>query len=70
MWLSARVCGGAGLGGTTGCPWNSRRFFFQLDGDDGWGPGDRYALNFGGGTGYGFLSQDRCEGRFFWDCVL
>jgi hypothetical protein len=43
------------------------RFFFQLDGGDGWRAGDPYALNFGGGTGYGFLSQDRREGRFFWD---
>jgi hypothetical protein len=45
------------------------RFFFQLDGGEGSGPDDPYALNFGGGTGYGFLSQDQREGRFFWDCV-
>jgi hypothetical protein len=46
-------------------PW---RFFFQLDGSDGW---DRepYALNFGGGTGYAYLSRDEREGRFLWDCV-
>jgi hypothetical protein len=43
------------------------RFFFQLDGGEGWGPHDLYELNFGGGTGYGFLTQDRREGRFFWD---
>lgn len=43
------------------------RFFFQLDGGEGHAPSDPYALNFGGGTGYGFLSQDRREGRFFWD---
>jgi hypothetical protein len=43
------------------------RFFFQLDGGEGWGPHDLYALNFGSGTGYGFLSQDCREGRFFWD---
>ncbi|WP_432825170.1 hypothetical protein [Dactylosporangium sp. CA-092794] len=45
------------------------RFFFQLDGGDGSGPEDPYALNFGGGTGYAFVSPDRREGRFFWDCV-
>lgn len=45
------------------------RFHFQLDGGEGQGPDDSYALNFGGGTGYAFLSPDRCEGRFFWDCV-
>lgn len=44
------------------------RFFFQLDGAEGSGD-DSYALNFGGGTGYAFLSQDEREGRFFWDCV-
>ena len=44
------------------------RFFFQLDGSEGWGE-DAFALNFGGGTGYAFLSQDQREGRFFWDCV-
>lgn len=46
-------------------PW---RFFFQLDGREGW-DGEPYALNFGGGTGYAFLSPDRREGRFYWDCV-
>jgi hypothetical protein len=46
----------------------SWRFFFQLDGAEGWGE-DAFALNFGGGTGYAFLSQDQREGRFFWDCV-
>jgi hypothetical protein len=44
------------------------RFFFQLDGAEGWGD-DLYALNFGGGTGYAFLSQNEREGRFLWDCV-
>ncbi|WP_239160807.1 hypothetical protein [Virgisporangium ochraceum] len=47
---------------------DSWRFFFQLDGAEGWGE-DAFALNFGGGTGYAFLSQDQREGRFFWDCV-
>lgn len=47
---------------------DSWRFFFQLDGAEGWGK-DAFALNFGGGTGYAFLSQDQREGRFFWDCV-
>ena len=46
-------------------PW---RFFFQLDGSEGW-DGEPYALNFGGGTGYAYLSPDEREGRFFWDCV-
>ncbi|MEV4713261.1 hypothetical protein [Micromonospora sp. NPDC049374] len=45
------------------------RFHFQLDGGEGHGPDDPYALNFGGGTGYSFLSPDLREGRFFWDCV-
>jgi hypothetical protein len=44
------------------------RFFFQLDGGEGWHD-DAYALNFGGGTGYAFLSDDELEGRFYWDCV-
>jgi hypothetical protein len=44
------------------------RFFFQLDDCEGWGD-DLYALNFGGGTGYAFLSPDEREGRFYWDCV-
>lgn len=43
------------------------RFFFQLDGSEGWEPDEPYALNFGGGTGYAFLSPDLREGRFFWD---
>jgi hypothetical protein len=46
-------------------PW---RFFFQLDGSEGW-DGEPYALNFGGGTGYAYLSHDEREGRFHWDCV-
>lgn len=46
----------------------SWRFFFQLDGAEGWGE-DAFALNFGGGTGYAFLSRDQREGRFCWDCV-
>ena len=46
-------------------PW---RFFFQLDGAEGWDD-DPYALNFGGGTGYAYLSEDGAEGRFYWDCV-
>jgi hypothetical protein len=45
------------------------RFFFQLDGCEGADPADPYALNFGGGTGYAFISADGLEGRFFWDCV-
>jgi hypothetical protein len=45
------------------------RFFFQLDGGERQGPDGLYAPNFGGGSGYGFLSPDRREGRFFWDCV-
>ncbi|AEV85045.1 hypothetical protein ACWT_4021 [Actinoplanes sp. SE50] len=55
-------------------PWTSEvlddswRFFFQLDGSDGWG-GNPFTLNFGGGTGYAFLSEDLREGRFYWDCV-
>jgi hypothetical protein len=44
------------------------KFFFQLDGSEGWGD-DLYALNFGGGTGYAYLSGDELEGRFRWDCV-
>ncbi|HJP74159.1 MAG TPA: hypothetical protein VJ914_07820 [Pseudonocardiaceae bacterium] len=48
-----------------GPPW---RFFFQLDGAEGWDD-DAYALNFGGGTGYAYLSPDGIEGRFYWDCV-
>lgn len=47
-----------------GSPW---RFFFQLDGGEG--QSDDYALNFGGGTGYAFVSPDGREGRFYWDCV-
>ncbi|GIE31308.1 hypothetical protein Ait01nite_043530 [Actinoplanes italicus] len=43
-------------------------FFFQLDGAEGIDE-DAYALNFGGGTGFAFLSRDEREGRFFWDCV-
>jgi hypothetical protein len=46
-------------------PW---RFLFQLDGGEGW-LDDPYALNFGGGTGYAFVSPDEMEGRFYWDCV-
>jgi hypothetical protein len=42
------------------------RFFFQLDGGEGWGD-EPYSLNFGGGTGYAFLSPDENEGRFYWD---
>ena len=45
------------------------RFHFQLDHGDGNSPGDPYALNLGGGSGYGFLSPDLREGRFSWDCV-
>ncbi|MEU8658287.1 hypothetical protein [Actinoplanes philippinensis] len=47
---------------------DSWRFFFQIDGAEGI-DGDAYALDFGGGTGYAFLSRDEREGRFFWDCV-
>jgi hypothetical protein len=46
-------------------PW---QFFYQLDGGEGWGD-EPYALNFGGGSGYAFLSPDEKEGRFYWDCV-
>ncbi|GAA3394590.1 hypothetical protein GCM10020369_64600 [Cryptosporangium minutisporangium] len=46
----------------------SWRFFLQLDGAEGCGE-DAFALNFGGGTGYAFVSQDQREGRFCWDCV-
>jgi hypothetical protein len=44
------------------------RFLLQIDGAEGVGD-DAYALNFGGGTGFAFLSPDEREGRFFWDCV-
>jgi hypothetical protein len=44
------------------------RFFLQLDGAEGIGE-DAFALNFGGGTGFVFLSPDEREGRFFWDYV-
>lgn len=57
------------------CPWQSQvtvaapwRFFFQLDGGEGWNE-EPYALNFGGGTGYAHISRDEREGRFSWDCV-
>jgi hypothetical protein len=46
-------------------PW---RFFFQLDGREGW-DGGPCALNFGGGTRHAYLSHDEREGRFLWDCV-
>lgn len=46
----------------------SWRFFFQLDGAEGVDD-DAFALNFGGGTGYAYLSADGREGRFYWDCV-
>ncbi|HEX3779629.1 MAG TPA: hypothetical protein VHX38_08155 [Pseudonocardiaceae bacterium] len=46
-------------------PW---RFFFQLDGAEGW-EDEQYALNLGGGTGYAYLSADGLEGRFYWDRV-
>lgn len=45
------------------------RFFFQLDGGDEGCDSTSYTLNFGGGTGYAFLSPDHLEGRFYWDCV-
>lgn len=50
-----------------GEPW---QFLFQLDcGDDGYDSAT-YTLNFGeSGTGYGFLSPDHLEGRFYWDCI-
>jgi hypothetical protein len=41
-------------------------FFFQLDGGEGWAD-EPYSLNFGGGTGYAFLSPDENEGRFYCD---
>ena len=54
-------------------PWTTRmddhwRFFFALDDAEGW-DGDEYALNFGGGTSYAFLSTDELEGKFLFDCV-
>lgn len=45
----------------------SWRFFLQLDGAEGVDD-DPYALNFGGGTAYVFLSHDALEGRLTWDC--
>jgi hypothetical protein len=45
------------------------RFFFQLDGCEGWDDDEPYTLNFGGGTGYAFISEDGLEGRFYWNCV-
>ncbi len=70
-WVECR----SHVGGPPLCwqPWTTRvnpswRFFFQLDGAEGCGE-DAYALNFGGGTGYAFLSADEREGRFLWDCV-
>jgi hypothetical protein len=72
-WVECRSCmGGPPLFWQ---PWTTLlepqwRFFFQLDGAEGW-DGDPYALNFagGGGSGYAFLSADGREGRFLWDCV-
>jgi len=46
----------------------SWRFFFQLDGAEGCAD-DKYALNFGGGTGFAFLAEDERGGRFLCDCV-
>ncbi|WP_198012416.1 hypothetical protein [Promicromonospora sukumoe] len=46
----------------------SWRFFLQLDGAEGIDD-DPYALNFGGGTAYVFLSRYTLEGRLTWDCV-
>ena len=46
----------------------SWRFFLQLDGAEGIDD-EPYALNFGGGTAYVFLSLDTLEGRLSWDCV-
>ncbi|ACU73192.1 conserved hypothetical protein [Catenulispora acidiphila DSM 44928] len=42
-------------------------FFLQLEDGEGW-DGEPYALNFGGGYGFLFLSADDREGAFFWDC--
>lgn len=42
-------------------------FFLQLDDGEGW-DGEPYALNFGGGYGFLFLSADDRRGAFFWDC--
>ena len=39
----------------------------QLEDGEGW-DGEPYALNFGGGYGFLFLSADDREGAFFWDC--
>ncbi|MEU9044329.1 MULTISPECIES: hypothetical protein [unclassified Kitasatospora] len=43
-------------------PW---RYFFALS--DAPDEGDPYFLDFGYGDGFGFLSPDGLEGRFFWD---
>lgn len=42
-------------------------FFFKVEDGEGW-DGEPYALNFGGGDGYAFLSPDDREGVFFWQC--
>lgn len=42
-------------------------FFLQLQDGEGW-DGEPYALNFGGGYGFLFLSADDRRGAFFWDC--
>ena len=42
-------------------------FFLQLEDGEGW-DGEPYALNFGGGYGFLFLSADDRRGAFFWDC--
>ena len=42
-------------------------FFFRLDDGEGW-DGEPYALNFGGGYGYAFLSADNNQGAFYWEC--
>ena len=48
-------------------PWH---FIFQLDSGQEDCNAPTYTLNFGeGGTGYGFLSLDELEGRFYWDCI-
>lgn len=43
-------------------------FFLQLEDGEGW-DGEPYALNFGGGYGFLFLSADDRRGAFFWDCA-
>ncbi|MFJ1706313.1 hypothetical protein [Kitasatospora sp. NPDC088346] len=47
-----------------GSPW---QFLFRIS-DAGEGEDDPYFLNFGYGFGFAFVSPDRREGRFYWEC--